>query len=379
MALAVLACSGDEPAGPAPPVTALRYRALSAGYYHTCGVTLESIAYCWGRNDFGTLGDGTRDERDLPSPVAGAHAFVTIDAGAGHNCALTAAGEAWCWGHNDEGQLGDGTFQGRDAPVPVPGGLTFTAISAGHAHSCGLRAGGEAWCWGDDSRGQLGDGGPGSTSKSALPVRVQASQPFSQLVAGYYGTCALATDGSAWCWGGNDSGQVGDGTTTNRHQPTAVLGGHTFTAISVGDRFACGISDGRAWCWGANRQGELGSAGGTGSPQPVEVEGSASWSTVAAAAGASTIPGAEPYACAITGSGAVRCWGGAVRALRAADAGPAGLEPVLTAQDVAPGAQHLCVLDRQGHAWCGGANYAGQLGDGSHSDRATLVGVRGPE
>ena len=310
--------------------------------------------------------------------MAGGPTFVALDAGAGHNCALTAAGQAWCWGHNDEGQVGDGSFLGQDHPFAVVGGLAFTAISAGHAHSCGLRADGAACCWGDDSRGQLGDGGPGAPSKAAVPVRVQSSQQFTAIVAGYYQTCALTAAGAAWCWGANDSGQVGDGTTVDRHQPVAVTGGRTFTSLSAGDRFVCGVSAGEAWCWGANRQGELGAAGGSGSSQPVRVTGASSLQAVAAASGASTLAAAGPYACALTTSHAVRCWGGEVRALRPAGVAPAALTPALSAADVAPGAQHVCVLDRRGYAWCGGANYGGQLGDGTTTDRTALTGVHGP-
>src|SRR5690606_36243287 len=104
------ACSDDEPAGPTPPPSAIRYSIVDAGYYHTCALTPSGRAHCWGRNSFGTLGDGTTDDRTLPTPVDGGPALVSLDAGAGHNCALTAAGAAWCWGLNDEGQVGDGTF-----------------------------------------------------------------------------------------------------------------------------------------------------------------------------------------------------------------------------------------------------------------------------
>src|SRR5690606_34728564 len=176
----------------APPPSALRYSAISAGYYHTCALTTSGSAYCWGRNDFGTLGDATRTLRLRPTAVAGSHRFDSLDAGAGHNCALTSAGTAWCWGQNDEGQLGDGTFTPRDRPVEVSGGLAFVQISAGHAHSCAITANGDGWCWGDDSRGQLGDG-VGEDTRSNVPVRVRLDDDLSAIYAGYYQPCALTT------------------------------------------------------------------------------------------------------------------------------------------------------------------------------------------
>src|SRR5690606_34775523 len=109
---ALTACTGD-PSGPRPPATALRYDALTAGYYHTCALTFAGTALCWGGNDAGALGDGTRTAHSTPMPVSGGHRFQAIDAGAGHTCALSEAGAAWCWGQNDEGQAGDGTFTAR--------------------------------------------------------------------------------------------------------------------------------------------------------------------------------------------------------------------------------------------------------------------------
>jgi alpha-tubulin suppressor-like RCC1 family protein len=283
------ACAdGAEPAGPAPPASALRYTDIDAGYFHTCALTVTGSAYCWGGNAFGTLGDGTRTDRSRPTRVIGTPILTTLDAGAGHSCALDAAGAAWCWGQNDEGQLGDGTFTARTAPVAVSGGRAFAAISAGHAHSCGLTAAGEAWCWGDDSRGQLGDGGTVGPGKSAVPVRVAAAGPLSVVVAGYYATCALSSDGAAWCWGMNGDGQVGDDAVEDRATPVAVGRGLPFTSISVGDRFVCAISSGSTWCWGANRAGETGTdMQGALLPRQLATPPA---SAVFTSAGASTVP-----------------------------------------------------------------------------------------
>jgi alpha-tubulin suppressor-like RCC1 family protein len=367
---------GPGPAGPTPPASALRYAHLSAGYYHTCGLTVSGTIYCWGGNAFGTLGDGSLVDRVLPTQVAGGRAFDELDAGAGHNCALTAAGAAWCWGQNDEGQAGDGTFAVRSEPVAVVGGHVFRSVSAGHAHSCGLTGDGTAWCWGDDSQGQLGDG-PSSADKSAVPVRVQFDQPFSSIYASYYQTCAMTSMATAYCWGQNVAGQNGDGSTTTRHVPVAVAGAHSFTSFAPGDRFVCGVSSDDIWCWGLNRHGELGAGSPDTSRVPFRLEDAPSLHAVFTSMGPSTVPSAEAYGCGLDLDGRVSCWGGAVRGIRSRG-GFSRLDDRVRAMNVTTGAQHVCALSRDGYAYCGGANYAGQLGDGTRTDRSFLTAVTGP-
>jgi alpha-tubulin suppressor-like RCC1 family protein len=374
-----VACDrGPGPAGPTPPSSALRYTHLSAGYYHTCGLTASGTAYCWGGNSFGTLGDGTLADRILPTPVTGGRAFEALDAGAGHNCALTAAGAAWCWGQNDEGQAGDGTFAARSQPVAVTGGHVFREISAGHAHSCGLTADGTAWCWGDDSQGQLGDGGQSPTEKSAVPVRVQFDQPFAVIHAGYYQTCGVTSTAQAYCWGQNGAGQNGDDSTIARHVPVAVAGGHAFSSLAPGDRFVCGVSSDDVWCWGVNRYGELGASAPDTSRIPFRIVEAPSQHAVFTSMGTSTAATAEAYGCGLDSSGRVSCWGGAVRGIRTRG-GISRLDDRVRAASVTAGAQHICALSRDGFAYCGGANYAGQIGDGTRTDRSLLTAVTGPE
>lgn len=366
-----VAC-GDSPAEPPVP-GALRFTDISAGYLHTCALTAVGTVYCWGESVAGALGDGSRTSSLVPRAAVATPPFAALDAGAGHNCALTREGAAWCWGQNDEGQLGDGTFVIRDRPVPVAGALRFTAVSAGHAHSCALVADGTVWCWGDNGRGQLGSGAAGG--KSAVPIRVSTDLRFARVVAGYYQTCGLDTDGRAYCWGQNDEGQIGDGTMEQRSTPVTVSGDHRFSDLDTGDRFVCGVENGAVWCWGINRWGELGEGGSSPTPKRVETPGS---SRVATSMGSSTIRALQPFACAVTGT-EIGCWGGAVRALRSPGS-PAFsiLAGAPRPRAVAVGASQVCILDPSGYAWCGGGNFAGQLGDGTRTDRATLTAVTSP-
>jgi alpha-tubulin suppressor-like RCC1 family protein len=142
---------------------------IAAGHDHTCAITSTGATLCWGLNQDGQLGDGTRTQRTAPTPVAGPTSFVALTAGVRHTCGLDASGTAWCWGDNTFGQLGDGTRTDRLAPAAVSGGLTFAYLKAGDLFTCGITSQGTAYCWGDDEYGQLGDG---TTNWSSVPVKV---------------------------------------------------------------------------------------------------------------------------------------------------------------------------------------------------------------
>jgi len=182
------------------------------------------MAYCWGSNGYGQLGDGTvGTNRSAPVDVSGGRAFTALVAGSNHTCGLVSGGTTYCWGSNLFGQLGDGTSgygTDRTAPVAVSGGRTFTALVAGGYHTCGLVSGGTAYCWGGNYSGQLGDG---TTSQQLAPVEVSDGRVFTALVAGGNQTCGLVSGGTAYCWGDNSFGELGDGTSgTNRRSPVAV-------------------------------------------------------------------------------------------------------------------------------------------------------------
>ena len=157
--------------------------------------------------------------------------FASLAAGGNHTCGLSFQGLAVCWGFNDSGQIGDGapvaTFQtsfseNRARPVPVLGGFTFTKLAGAADSTCGLAPNGVALCWGKNAEGQVGDG---TSVSRTTPVAVVGSKTFSTLVGGAWHVCGLSTDGSAYCWGRNKEGQLGDGTTFDRSEPVAVVAG----------------------------------------------------------------------------------------------------------------------------------------------------------
>ncbi len=273
----------------------LRFVTLSATGQRTCGITSSGVAFCWGDNTNGALGDGTVRNRTTPVAVAGGLRFTSITPA----CATTADGVAYCWGFNNNGAVGDGTTIDRMAPTKVIGGLRFVAITGVGGHNCGLTAAGAAYCWGANFLGQLGDGS--SVLYRAEPVAVAGGISFGAISGGVSHTCALSQSGTAYCWGWNSRGTVGDGTRTLRRTPVAVSGGIRFSMISVGVYHACGVSvTGDAYCWGANSDGELGDGTIIDRASPVPVLGGLRFATVNSA---------TQHTCGMTTSNAIYCWG----------------------------------------------------------------------
>ncbi len=199
-------------------------KAISAEGFRTCALTTAGGVKCWGAYDFGQLGDGTHGDKTTPVDVVGlASDVIAISAGGAHNCALTTAGGVKCWGANHWGQVGDGTDDQKLTPMDVVGlGSGVAAISAGAEHTCALMATGGVKCWGANDYGQLGDGM--MTRSQLTPVDVVGlGSGVAAISAGYDSTCALTTRGDVKCWGTNDHGQLGDGTTTGRSLPGNVL------------------------------------------------------------------------------------------------------------------------------------------------------------
>jgi alpha-tubulin suppressor-like RCC1 family protein len=254
-----------------PVLVGLAAERLTAGSDHTCALTPARAAHCWGRNNFGQLGDGTTTNRTAPVAVTGLGLKVqSIDAGQFHTCAvnfISSSGTATCWGRNNAGQLGDGTTTNRTTPVTVTGVTSLAGlIDLGNSHSCVVVIS-SVVCWGQNTYGQLGDG---TTTNRTTPVAVTGFTDVSRVSAGPTHTCGFDGDGGLMCWGRNHRGQLGDGTTTNRSTPVAVVGtGGKVSAVSVGDGHTCATRDnGGVTCFGSNTAGQLGNGTTVDSPEP---------------------------------------------------------------------------------------------------------------
>ena len=249
--------------------------------------------------------------------LAAAPGIASISAGGEHACAIV-DGAAYCWGENYNGELGDGTNINSAVPVAVDAngvlaGKNLVQITAGYENTCALDSTGTAYCWGADRYGQLGDG---TTSNSNVPTAVKASgalagKTLTQITAGLVHTCALDSAGAVYCWGWNAYGQLGDGTTTDSSVPVAVntggaLGGTPLSQITAGAYVTCAVDvGGAAYCWGYNVYGELGDGTNTSTDVPVAVD------TSGALAGQTLtqINASWYHTCAVDTTGAAYCWG----------------------------------------------------------------------
>jgi alpha-tubulin suppressor-like RCC1 family protein len=204
--------------------------------------------------------------------VTGIGAIVSLDGGMGHTCAVQEGGTVWCWGYNNLFQLGDGTSTNRSTPVQVAGLVGAASVSAGSQHTCTVKQDGTIWCWGYNLKGQLGDG---TTSLCVtLPVKVEGVTDALTVSAAWDHTCATTASGTAWCWGGNYNGQLGDGTSANRLMAVPVAGLSNVVAIAAADDHTCALTDdGEIWCWGWGGVGQLGNGVVTVFPAPVPVVG----------------------------------------------------------------------------------------------------------
>jgi alpha-tubulin suppressor-like RCC1 family protein/uncharacterized protein YjdB len=254
------------------------FTSLSAGDFHVCAVSSANVASCWGSNARGQLGVGPLSPTCLsggnsnpcsavPLQVAGGLSVRQIASGGSSTCALITSAAAFCWGDNTSGQLGNGTTTLTDVPIVVNGSTWFTSIAVGSSHSCALALGGKALCWGSNSAGQTGaptrttcpDGAGRIVGCSTTPQPVSQGLTVTAITAGGDHSCALTIDGSAYCWGSNASGELGNGSQTLSDAPVLVAGAMHFTALAAGAAHTCGITRNGTYCWGSNSAGQLGS------------------------------------------------------------------------------------------------------------------------
>ena len=391
---------GTEPSPAAGAAAApLTFRQVSAGGDHSCGVTTDDRAYCWGPNVYGQLGDGTNTLRLTPVPVLGGLRFRGVSAGTDHTCGVTTDDVAYCWGYNGAGQLGDGTQNScgapnppctnpetnasRSRPVRVLGGLRFRQVDAGSLHTCGVTRDDAAYCWGSNSTGQLGDAAKGYIGRHLdrpTPVAVQGGLHFRQVSAGGIHTCAVAADDRAYCWGSNRYGQVGDGSDVRtRIRPVLVAGGLRFKQLSAGGSqqtggHTCAVTtDDRAFCWGEGTKGQIGDGQTSLRLVPRVVAGGLRFRQMTAGRRAT---------CGTTTTNLAYCWGenawgevGDGTTMQRVT--PVRVSGGLVFRQLSTGDRHTCGTATTNVAYCWGDGAYGAIGDGTRGSRLTPRAVAG--
>ncbi len=356
------------------------FTAVSAGQTHTCGLTNAGTVYCWGQNDSGQLGNGTFNDSSTPVAVtqpAGV-IFSSIDVGYIHSCALSTQGVAYCWGNNTALTIGDGTQTNRNIPkvVTMPADTTFSTIRAGAMSTCALSTTNTAYCWGVFKIPSSGD--PGGYSSTPMALTLPAgSNSISQIDVGGQHICFITDVGTLYCFGYNTYGQLGKPTSINWSNYVAVEfpNGLSATHISAGGYHTCAVmSNSKLFCWGNNEYGQLGD--GTGiisrTPKAIYLETEVSFTSVNAG---------NVHTCAEDSSANRYCWGNN-------DSGQLGTRDTFNHIVATPALQladesinqisvnelHTCATTVSGRIYCWGANQKGQLGDGTMT--ANMFGAR---
>lgn len=263
---------------------------ISAGAFAACAVMRDATLKCWGSNTAAQLGNGaTAIEGPTPATVPGLSGVAQVSAGGGHVCARMIDSTVQCWGGNEDGQIGNGTGFIQRTPTAVRDLSGVAEISTGERESCALMTDRTVECWG-------GGGGP------MLPTRITGLSEVEQISCGENYDCARLGDGTVWCWGSNEFGELGDGTTAhNRAVPTKVIGLSGVAEISAGEGHTCArLIDGGVACWGSNEGGALGDGTTIDRYTPTWVTG---------LSGVAAISAKGIHTCALLIDGSVRCWG----------------------------------------------------------------------
>ena len=398
--------SSTRPVGTQLPLRAV---AIDAGERHACVLDELDHTWCWGVGADGRLLDASDERR--PIAVRGlVDDAAIVSAGGGHTCVLDHAGAIRCAGFNRRGQLGDGRPVTLAAPTVVEGVTDAVAVVAGARHTCAAQADGKVLCWGENDDGEAGAGS--YISQQSVPQIVYGISHPTQMVAGAEHTCALFEGDATYCWGNNDNGRLGDGTTTSSAQPRRVVGLDAApTALSIGDNASFAIVSGgaRAWgtgfdtapiavsgvigisagsrhvctlepdktvlCYGENYNDQLGDGTNTAQVAPGVPAAGVTNAVAVAARG--------EQSCAVIGDGTVKCWGlnadgrlGVGNTSYTIDK-PTAVMGLSGVMKLAMGYEASCALKSDSTVWCWGANYFGQVGDASYQGRSAPVQIAG--
>jgi alpha-tubulin suppressor-like RCC1 family protein len=376
-------------APPLPP--GVTFESLAAGTHHSLAIGSDGKTYAWGLDTSGQLGDGGVNNTSQSTPVAVAVpagvTFTSVSAGYFYSLAVGSDGKTYAWGDDVLGQLGDGSStadQSSPVEVQLPDGVTFESVSAGSYHALAVGSDGKTYAWGDDASGKLGDGGANARQSAPVEVTLPAGVTFESVSAGTNHSLAVGSDGRVYAWGQGTSGQLGDGSTTDRSTPVEVAlpAGVTVVSISAGFSHSLAVgSNGTTYAWGSDGLGQLGDGGANADQStPVEVALPPGVSFVSVSAGFS-------HSVAVGSDGKTYAWGHNLYG-QLGDGGATNqstpvevvLPPGVTFEHVSAGASYSLAMGSDDTTYAWGSDGSGQLGDGGgNTDQATAVPVSFPQ
>jgi alpha-tubulin suppressor-like RCC1 family protein len=360
------------------------WQSVVVGNNHTCGLKTNGDLYCWGDNTDGQLGVASVDTvcgQSKPFSPCSLHPvlvdstlhFVSISAGANHTCGVTADRRAFCWGANTKGQV-SAYSPGGAILTEVPATFGWTQISAGFTHTCAVRTDGALFCWGGNAQGELGNG---AIANSLGMLRVPMPAPVASVSTGQERTCARTVAGAVYCWGALWVDRE-NGLEMSRQQlvPQSVPGAPPMSSLSVGSSTTCGAGlTGVGYCWEANARGQMGVGGDTGSTSP---------KAIAADIGFVQMSVGIVNSCGVATDGSGYCWGDDT--FGELGVRPASLSEVCGSQaltcstkphavfgrqrfiQISAGfGSHACGVTTQHNLYCWGLGVSGQRGDGTAS------------
>ncbi len=355
--------------------TAIVPVSVSAGSKHSCATFSDGTARCWGRNDFGQLGDGTLDDLLFPSKlVTGITAAEKTEAGndafftswSWHSCVLLMTGLVQCWGRNSSGQLGNGTETDSNLPVDVSDIVDVRDVAPGLIHTCAALVNGTARCWGSAQDGRLGNGATTGIQNAPVPVLGVEFDSIRTIGAGRSHSCGMATSGSVYCWGFGVNGQLGWGQNNSSDTAVKVTSMNTAKELTVGNSHNCvRLSTGQGQCWGSNNTGQLGNGNNDSQNTPANI---------ALLAVVLQISAGLDHTCAVGGDKLAYCWGlndfGQLGNGTFGNTNKPGVVSGLSnVAAVSASMYHSCALLEDHRVFCWGLNDFGQLGIGNTEDK----------
>ena len=356
---------------------------IAAGGGHACATAMNGSLTCWGWNDQRQLGSEMYVADPFPRVIPGVMGVASIAAGSLHTCTLDTAGRCSCFGDGQDGELGRGVTVDSAMPGSVSGAMTFASVAAGVSTTCAIDAAHNLYCWGANDHGQLG---LRDTTPRSMPATMVMANVAS-VAMGFQHACAVTMSGTLMCWGSNASGQIGTGGATSMPGvPVAVPGVTDATAVACGRDFTCFVHTSQAIsCFGANDFGQLGDGTTNPSTTARSVSGVMDATSISA-------PSAGTHVCAVRASGLLACWGGNSSGQLGDGSVLPHSEPVMVTMptDIAAvsaggiandGSGFTCALDREGRVWCWGDGALGQLGTRDYMSRsrpALILGALAP-